>query len=123
MKRIKKMVTAICAVTTLAAYTVGMSVCVSAASGTLSMTSSSATLTNTSGAARYGNVNFNVINRSTGSQVKSFGNSGNVANYSSITASSSGSYSTTTYSFTGNATLYNGTSANSGVLWSDSKTY
>lgn len=77
---------------------------------------------NESGATRYGNVNFTVINRATGSQVTSAGSSGNVVNYSSITATKGG-YSAVTYRFKGNGTLYKGTSQYSGVLWNDSKTY
>lgn len=80
------------------------------------------TAANESGATRYGNVNFTVINRATGSQVTSAGSSGNVVNYSSITATKGG-YSAVTYRFKGNGTLYKGTSQYSGVLWNDSKTY
>lgn len=97
--------------------TCAMGINANAANGTLTINTSSATLTNTSGATRYGNVNFIVINRTTGSQVTSAGNSGNVANYASLTASKSG-YSAVTYRFKANAALYVGTSQYSGVLWS-----
>lgn len=118
--KLKNVIASVLAIGCLSTGLVGMSA--SAANGTLSINTSSATLTNSSGATRYGNVNFIVINRSSGSQVTSAGNSGNVANYASLTASKSG-YSSVTYRFKANATLYNGTSQYSGTLWSDSKEY
>ena len=110
--KLKKIVASVMTVASLVVCTAGMSV--SAANGKLTVDSSSAT--------RYGNVNFTVINRATGSQVTSAGSSGNVVNYSSITATKGG-YSAVTYRFKGNGTLYKGTSQYSGVLWNDSKTY
>lgn len=118
--KLKKIVASVMTVASLVVCTAGMSV--SAANGKLTVDSSSATLYNESGATRYGNVNFTVINRATGSQVTSAGSSGNVVNYSSITATKGG-YSAVTYRFNGNGTLYKGTSQYSGVLWNDSKTY
>jgi hypothetical protein len=117
---LKKMAAIILAATTLAVGTTGLSA--SAADASLSINTSSATLYNTSGATRYGNVNFTVINRSTGAHVKSVGNSGNIANYASLTASKGG-YSAVSYRFTANASLYKGTSAYSGVLWSGTAQY
>ena len=95
--KLKKIVASVMTVASLVVCTAGMSV--SAANG-----------------------NFTVINRATGSQVTSAGSSGNVVNYSSITATKGG-YSAVTYRFKGNGTLYKGTSQYSGVLWNDSKTY
>ena len=118
--KLKKIVASVMTVASLVVCTAGMSV--SAANGKLTVDSSSATLYNESGATRYGNVNFTVINRATGSQVTSAGSSGKVVNYSSITATKGG-YSAVTYRFKGNGTLYKGTSQYSGVLWNDSKTY
>ncbi len=118
--KLKKLIASILAIGCLSTGLVGMSA--NAANGTLTINTSSATLTNISGATRYGNVNFIVINRSTGSQVASAGNSGNVANYASLTASKSG-YSAVTYRFKANATLYTSTSQYSGVLWSGTNAY
>ena len=100
--KLKKIVASVMTVASLVVCTAGMSV--SAANGKLTVDSSSATLYNESGATRYGNVNFTVINRATGSQVTSAGSSGNVVNYSSITATKGG-YSAVTYRFKGNGTL------------------
>lgn len=118
--KLKKVIASILAIGCLSTGLVGMSA--SAANGTLTINTSSATLKNESGATRYGNVNFIVIDRATGSQVVSAGNSGNVANYASLTASK-GNYSSVTYRFKANATLYIGTSQYSGALWSDVKEY
>ena len=101
--KLKKIVASVMTVASLVVCTAGMSV--SAANGKLTV-----------------DVNFTVINRATGSQVTSAGSSGNVVNYSSITATKGG-YSAVTYRFKGNGTLYKGTSQYSGVLWNDSKTY
>lgn len=118
--KLKKMIASILAIGCLSTGLVGMNA--SAANGSLTINTSSATLTNTSSATRYGNVNFIVINRATGAQVTSAGNSGNVANYASLTATKSG-YSSVTYRFQANGTLYTGTSPYSGVLWSGTNAY
>lgn len=118
--KLKKLIASILAVGCLSTGLVGMSA--NAANGNLTIDTSSATLTNTSGATRYGNVNFIVINRATGSQVVSAGNSGNIVNYASLTASKSG-YSAVTYRFKANAVLHTSTSQYSSVLWDDTKEY
>lgn len=112
--KLKKIAIAALAAITMATGATGITA--SAAYGKVEAYISSGTLTNTSGATRYGNVNFIVINRETGSQVTSAGNSGNVANYAALTASKSG-YSAISYRFKANGTLYKSTSQYSGVLW------
>ena len=120
MKGIKRLVAVVAAAATLATGTVGLTA--NAANAYLTINTSSGTLHNTSGATRYGNVNFVVINRASGSQVASAGSSGNIVNSSSRTATKSG-YSATSYRFKTNGTLYVGTSQYSGTLWSGSKEY
>lgn len=121
MKGIKRLVAVVAAASALATGTVGLT-----ANATdpahLTITTSSGTLHNDTSDTHYGNVNFVVIKRSSGSQVESAGNSGNIPGYASIPASVGG-YTAVEYRFKTNGTLYVGTSQYSGVLWSGSKEY
>lgn len=117
--KLKKITIAALAAITMSAGAMGIT---ASAGNSLTINTSSATLTNGSGATRYANVNFIVINRASGAQVNSAGNSGNIANNSSITATKSG-YSALYYRFKGNGTLFNGTSQYSGVLWTSTVEY
>ena len=120
MKGIKRLVAVIAAATALATGAVGLTA--NAADASLTINTSSGTLHNDTSDTHYGNVNFLVIKRSTGSQVASDGDSGNVPGYSSISAGVGG-YTAVEYRFITNGTLYVGTSPYSGVLWSGSIEY
>jgi hypothetical protein len=123
MKNVKRKIAAIIAAATMGVSIIGGTcMSASAANASLTINSSSATLYNTSGSTRCGTVNFIVINRATGSQVSSASDTGNISNGSSRTASKSG-YSVETYRFKASATLYKGTSVNSGTLWNGTKEY
>ena len=107
MKKFKKVMIAALAAMTMA--TGAMGITASAEPGTVTINSSSCTLTNTSGMARYGNVN-------------SASNGKILSNYASVTATISG-YSAVDYRFEGSGTLFNGTNIQSGRYWNGQAIY